>query len=482
MMQRLAWVVAAVSLGACTLTPPASAPLPSPPDHFLESANWVVAEPADKVSRSRWWTRFEDPTLNALQDEFSAENPSLKIALKRLEESREAARAAAGSLWPKLGLAVNATRTRTSAEAPAYSASRANPIDDFAAGVAVSYEVDVFGRLRASAASARALADAAAGDAAALELSLRADLVNDYFQIRALDAQLDVLERTVKADDRALTITENLSATGGGTPSDVAQARVQLENTRAQLADTRLRRSQTDHALSVLLGRAPANGRQPVNPLAAILQLPSVTPGQPSTLLQRRPDIAAAQRRVESARATVGIARSAYFPVFNLGAAIGRESTRRDTWFVSPARFWSVAPSIAVTLLDGGQRRALNRSALLGLEESTESYRRTVLVAYQEVEDQLAAVSELSAAQASTELSAQSAEVALTHAMHRYEAGASSFLEVATAQNALLNSRLAAITIQYRRIAATTALVRALGGNWASEQRDSDSGRRVPLN
>ena len=467
MMRLSTLALTAVTLGACTLTP-APTPLPAAPDRYIESGNWTVAEPADASPRQAWWTRFEDPVLNQLQDEFTHENPSLKIALSRLEEARETARLAAGSLWPKLGLSVNGARTRTSAEAPSYSPSRANPIDDYSAAVTLSYEVDVFGRVRASAASAQALAEAAAGDAAALELALRAELINDYFLIRSIDAQVEVLEQTVTADERALTITENLSAKGAGTQADVAQARSQLENTRAQLADARLRRSQTDHALAVMLGRPPASGHQPVNPLAVTLKLPTVSPGQPSTLLQRRPDIAAAQRRVASAREAVGIARSAYFPMFNLGAAIGRESTHTDAWFVSPARFWSVTPAIAATLLDGGQRRAQNRSAVHALEESTESYRRTVLTAYQEVEDQLVAVSELATAQASTELSAQSAEIALSHALHRYEGGASSYLEVASAQNALLNSRLAAITIQYRRIAATTLLVRALGGNWAS--------------
>jgi NodT family efflux transporter outer membrane factor (OMF) lipoprotein len=454
-------------VGACTLTPTPTPLLPTPPLRYAEGGQWVVAETADAAPGSVWWLRFEDPVLNDLQDEFSHGNPSLKIALDRLEEARQAARVAAGSLWPKLGLSVSGTRSRASAESPSYSPNRANPMDDVSAAVALSYEVDLFGRVRANAAGARALAQAAAGDAAAVELALRAELINDYFQIRAIDAQLAVLEQTVEADARALAITENLVANGAGMPSDVAQARSQLENTRAQLADARLRRSQADHALAVLLGRPPADAHQPYRPLPISVALPTVSPGQPSTLLQRRPDITAALRRVESARAAVGLARSAYFPVFNLGAALGRESTRTDTWFTAPARFWSVTPSIVATLLDGGQRRAQTRSAILALDEATENYRRTVLTAYQEVEDQLAAVRELDSAQTSAEISADSAAVTLGHALHRYEAGATSYLEVAVAQNALLNSRLTAITLQYRRIASLTFLVRALGGNWS---------------
>jgi NodT family efflux transporter outer membrane factor (OMF) lipoprotein len=454
-------------VGGCSLTPTTTPSLPTPPARYAEAGQWVVADTTAEGSRSAWWSRFEDPVLNDLQDDFSHGNPSLKIALDRLEEARQAARAAEGSLWPKLGLTVNGTRSRASADAPSYSPNRANPIDDLSAAVTLSYEVDLFGRVRANAAGARALAEAAAEDAAALELALRAELINDYFQIRAIDAQLVVLEQTVDADERALAITENLVASGAGMPSDIAQARSQLENTRSQLADARLRRAQADHALAVLLGHPPVEAHQPIHPLPARVSLPAVSPGQPSTLLQRRPDIAAALHRVESARAAVGLARSAYFPVFNLGAALGRESTRSDTWFTAPARFWSVTPAMVATLLDGGQRRAQTRSAVLALEESTENYRRTVLTAYQEVEDQLAAVRELDTAQASAEISADSAAITLSHALHRYEAGATSYLEVAVAQNALLNSRLTAITLQYRRIVSLTLLVRAMGGNWS---------------
>jgi NodT family efflux transporter outer membrane factor (OMF) lipoprotein len=455
------------AVGACTLTPPATPALPTPPVRYAEVGAWIAASPADETPRNAWWSRFGDPAVNELQDELSQGNPTLKIALDRLEEARQTARVAAGSLWPKLGLSVAATRSQASAESPSYSPNRANPIEDLSAAVTLSYEVDLFGRVRANAASARALAEAAAGDAAAVELALRAELINDYFQIRAIDAQLAVLEQTVDADARALTITENLVANGAGMPADIAQARSQLENTRAQLADARLRRSQSDHALAVLLGHPPVEAHQPVHPLPSTVPLPTVSPGLPSTLLQRRPDIAAAMRRVESARAAVGLARTAYFPVFSLGAALGRESTRTDTWFTGPARFWSLTPAMVATILDGGQRRAQTRGAVLALEESTENYRRTVLSAYQEVEDQLAAVRELDSAQASAEISAQSAEITLRHALHRYEAGAASYLEVAVAQNALLNSRLTAITLQYRRIASLTLLVRALGGSWS---------------
>ena len=465
-MRMCTLLLGLMPLAACTLTPTTAA-MPTPvPAVYAEAGEWIAAEPADAAPKGPWWTRFDDPALNLLQGQLTEGSLSLKIALARLEAAQATAQAATGALWPKITAGVTGLRAETSAHAPSYSALRPNPADDFTAGGSLSYEIDLFGRVRASARSAQALEAAAAGDLASLELALRAELTNDYFQLRAIDAEVEVLTHTLADDQKAFDITDRLYRGGAVPSSDVSQSRSQLENAQTQLSTARLRRAQTEHALAVLLGHNPSEWHLPYAPLPPTVSLPPVAPGQPSTLLQRRPDVAAAVRRVESANAAVGIARSAYFPVFTIGAALGRESTQSATWFEAPARFWSVAPSALVTLIDGGQRRAQVRGAKAALEEATDNYHRTVLSAYQDVEDSLAGVRELSDAQHSAERNAEAAHSTWTQAMHRYSAGATTYLEVAAAQNALLVARLNAISLEQGRIAATTQLVRALGGDW----------------
>jgi hypothetical protein len=467
-MRAMILVTCAAALAACSLKPSARPVSFVAPAQYAEAGQWQLAEPADESPKGDWWRRFDDVTLDQMQAALPAGNTSLKAAVARLEQARANARAAEGSLWPTVGLSVSHTKARTSVNAPTYSASRANPVSDYVATGMLSYEVDLFGRVRANTQSATALAQAAASDILVVELNVRAELTNDYFQIRAIDSQLEVLRHTIQADERAYALVEHLYQGGAATTSDLAQARTQLENARTQVAETLIRRSQTEHALAILLGHLPSEWHFEANPLPLTLKLPSVFAGQPSALLQRRPDIAAAERRVESARAGVGIARSAYFPVFSLGAALGRESTQPSHWFEAPARFWSIAPAATITLLDVGQRRARVKGAVAYLDEATQNYRRIVLTAYQEVEDQLAAVHGLTEAYDSAQQSVESARITHEQALHRFEAGATTYLEVTVAQNALLTARLSAISIEQRRIAATTLLIRALGGNWSS--------------
>ena len=466
-MKRVGWMALwTLSIGACTLAPAGQPPTIAVAESYAEVGQWVQAEPADAAPKGRWWLRFSDPTLDQLQSELTAGNPTIKIALARLEQARATAQSASASLWPRLSGSVASSRTKNSTVGPNYSPSRANPYTDFVAAGTVTYELDIFGRVRAAADSAHALADAAAGDAAAVELAIRAELTTTYFQLRAIDAQLETLRHTVADDEKALSITERLYAAGAVAISDVSQSRSQLENARTALEDSQLRRAQTEHAVATLLGQAPSQWHLRPSPLPGTVPLPSISTGLPSSLLQRRPDIAAAQRRVQSAGDAVGIARSTYFPSFTLGASLGRESLRSSQWFEAPARFWSVAPSAVVTLLDAGQRRAQVRLASATLDEATQNYRRVVLTAYQEVEDGLAARRALDAEQLSADANVSAAQVSLSQALNRYQAGASSYLEVASAQNNFLVLRLSAITIEQRRIAATTQLIRALGGDW----------------
>lgn len=465
-MRRLTLALAGLSVAACTLTPPAPLPVVAVGEHYAEAANWTVAQPADGADRGSWWLHFDDAQLNELEAALNDANPTLRIALARLEEAQASARAAAGAQWPKLSTAVGANRTQPSTQGPSYNPSRAGTYNDLSAGLALNYEPDLFGRLRAAAAGNRALAEAAAGDLRSLRLALAAELAADYFQLRILDSTVDALDVTVHDDERALALTEALFHGGALAVGDVAQSRAQLEAARTQQTQVRLQRVTTEHALAVLLGRAPSEWHLPAAPLPSAVTLPSVRPGQPSTLLQRRPDVAAAERRVAAAATAVGIAKSTYFPVFTLGAALGRESLESGTWFTAPARFWSVAPGAALTLLDGGQRRAQVAGASAALTEATESYRETVLGAYQEVEDNLARVRDLGVEQASAEANVAASETAWAQARHRYDAGAATYLEVAAAQNGRLTARLTALSVAQQRILATTQLVRALGGTW----------------
>ena len=462
---------AGIAFVALWLTGCATAPVPdlsaaSLPERYSWDESWAPAQPADSLPKGPWWERFADPSLNDLQRVAVRNSPAVKIALAHLDAARADAQAAAGALWPKIGITATHVRSRTSQEGPTYSPSRPNPGDDYNASVSLSYEIDLFGRIRSGAGAAAALAASAQADALAVDLAIRAEVTVTYFQLRSIDSQLDVVRESVAAQEKALQVLERQQSAGSATLGDVATARTQLESVRTLLADTQLRRSQTEHALAVLLGETPSNFHRPAAPLDRTMALPRVFPGLPSALLQRRPDIASAQRRVESASAAVGLARRAFFPVFSVGAALGRDSTRADHWFEAPARFWSLAPAAAATLLDGGQRRALVRRAVANLEESTESYRRTVLTANQEVEDQMAAVQLLEVAADSAAKSADAAWVSRTQALRRLDAGAATALEVASAQNAVLTARLNEIGITQRRISATVLLVRAVGGYW----------------
>jgi NodT family efflux transporter outer membrane factor (OMF) lipoprotein len=436
------------------------------PAQYAESGDWLPATPADTTDRGPWWAALNDSGLDALEQMLLDGSPTLKIGLSRLDEARATAAAASGAQWPRLAAGIGSTRAQTSTRGPAYSPNRADTYNDLSAAVSLSYEPDLFGRLRAAAASSRALAEASAGDQRSLELALQAELAGDYFTLRILDTTIDALTTTVHDDEKALQLTEALFHGGAIAAGDVAQAEAQLESARSQWINTRLQRAETEHALAVLIGRAPADWHLPPSPLPLPLTIPDIRPGLPSTLLQRRPDVAAAQRRVDSAAAAVGIARSTYFPVFTLGAALGRESMKSDSWFTAPARFWSIAPSAALTLLDGGQRRAQIAGASASLTEATESYRRVVLTAYQEVEDGLAQIRDLGTEQVRADANAAASEIALRQARRRFEGGATTYLEVAVAQNALLAARLASLSVTQRRIQATTELARALGGRW----------------
>ncbi|MBS0395864.1 MAG: efflux transporter outer membrane subunit, partial [Proteobacteria bacterium] len=375
-------------------------------------------------------------------------------------------RVARAALLPQLNAVASADRAKTSLNSPLYSATRPDIGNDFVAGLDLSWELDLFGRLRSAAAAARATAEATAGDAAALELRLRAELATDYFALRALDADVELLGRTVEDYGRALELTQHLYRGGAAALADVQQSTAQLAGARTQLEDARLRRAQAEHAIAVLMGRPPALFHLEPRPLAVTATVPVVGAALPSQLLERRPDIAAAERRVASANAAIGVARAAYFPVFSLSGVLGRESDAGSTWFEAPSRFWAAGAQGALAVFDAGRRRALSAGARAAYEEQVAHYRATVLTAYQEVEDNLAALRQLEREADSARAAVAATQGALEQANYRYRAGVVTYLEVVATENAALAARLAEVDIQSRRLTASVLLVRALGGDW----------------
>jgi NodT family efflux transporter outer membrane factor (OMF) lipoprotein len=331
----------------------------------------------------------------------------------------------------------------------------------------LSYEVDLWGRVRNAVTSAKASQQASAADLATLNLAIHAEVATDYFTLRAEDAQQILLDKTVVDYAQSLQLTQNLYNGGGAALADVAQAQAQLETAITQAADIRLQRSQSEHAIAVLLGENPSVFELPSNPLPLELAPPPIDPGLPSSLLERRPDVAAAERRVAAANAQIGVARAAYFPVFSLGSTAGFDSTSTSNWLTAPSRLWSIGPAAGLlTVFDAGRHRAQTAQARAVYDEQVADYRNTVLTAYQEVEDNLAALRQLQQESVSEAAAVTATGTALLQAQYRYKAGLVTYLEVATNENTALQAQLSNVIIALRRMNASVLLVKALGGGW----------------
>src|SRR5579875_364606 len=457
---------AAALLGACSLAPRYTPPQAERVEHFAEAGNWMPARPADRESRGPWWEMFDEPTLDELEQRLSRSSPDLRAAVARLAEARAVALRTRSDLFPTLDARASAARERSSGNAPLAALFGGKPFtyDDFAAGLDLAWEIDLFGRLRNTAAAARAEAEASAADLAAVELSLRAELATDYFALRGADATAQLLEDAVKDYDRAYEVTRNRYEEGIAAATDVDQADTQRQNARAQLAAVRLHRAELAHAIAVLIGEPPSRFILPPGPLAG--SAPAVDPGLPSTLLERRPDVARAERAVAAANAEIGVARAAWFPVFSLSGAAGYESTLASSWLAAPSRFWSVGPAGTLPLVDAGARLAGTREAWAAYDEAVAAYRKTTLTAYQEVEDSLAALHHLAEERRADEAAAASAKRSAHHADERYAGGVADYLEVTSTHTAALQAERAALAARVAELNATIALVRATGGGW----------------
>lgn len=456
----------------CTVGPNYHRPSAPVTPEFKEAAGWQPAQPVDQEKRGDWWQAYGDPELSALEEKVSVSNQSLKITVAQYTEARAIVKYQRANYFPFLSASPGATRLRNSENRATYFPGITNQYNDFTLPLDVSWEPDVWGRIRRTVRAARENAQASAADVVNVRLSLQAELALDYFQMRGLDEQSYILNQTVAAYEKSLQLNLDLLHAGLGSQLDVEQARTQLDATRTQAEDVGVARAQDEHAIAVLMGQPPATLTIPSR--VAVYTPPSIPPGLPSQLLERRPDVATAERQMAAANEQIGIARAAYYPNFSLSGIGGVESAQPGTWFTGPSTFWSVGLSAADTLIDWGQRRALNTEAQANYDGTVANYRQTVLTAYQEVEDNLAALRILQR-EAQTEMqTVASAERQEAIATKLYRQGLDTYLNVIQAQSVVLSNQITAASIVTRRMTASVLLIKALGGGWSATQLPKD--------
>ena len=454
---------AAAILAGCSFAPPYKVPPTPTPTAFKETGPWAPATPADDAPRGQWWLTYGDPTLTDLEAKVLSGNPSLAAALARYDEASAIVRQAKSQLYPQVNGNALATTNKQSAERPLRVGGPSYYADNQVYASA-SYELDLWGRVRNQVALQRANAQASAADMASTRLSLQADVADDYLNLRGLDAQARLLQRTTAAYQKALSLTQDRFSGGAVSGLDVDQARTQLETAKAQQADIAAQRALMEHAIAALVGVPASSFSLP--PKDTLPIVPRIPASAPSALLQRRPDIAAAERRVASANAQIGVSRAAYYPTISLTADAGLENAGQANLLNASNGFWTLGPSLAVALFDGGLRKAQVEQARAALAEAGDNYRSTVLGAFQEVEDNLALCNNLAVEAERQSAAVTSARAAEDLALFRYQQGATTYLDVVTAQTQTLTAERADLELAARRLRATVDLVRALGGDW----------------
>jgi len=466
MSRRAALVgLAALVLGGCMVGPEYTKPSVPMTPAYKEADGWKVAQPSDALPRGRWWELFGDPDLHALEEQVAAANQNLKIAEARLREARAQVRFNRAALFPTISTTFGPRVLRESANQPFLSPGVARGTSgDLLFSLDLSYEVDLWGRVRRTVAAAKQEAQATAADLETARLSLQAELAMDYFELRAADAQKQLLDETVTAFEAALRLTQNRFQGGAAPKSDVAQAQTQLDTTRAQATDVTVQRAQLEHAIAILIGKPPADFGVPPRPLDT--RPPDIPAGLPSQLLERRPDIAAAERRVAEANERIGIAKAAYYPTIMLNASVGFEGSSFGNLLNASSLLWAVGASITQTIFDGGRRRATSDAARAVYDETVASYRQTTLTAFQQVEDNLATLRILEQEAREQRRAVESSQQSLELFINRYRGGVDNYLQVITAQTATLSNQRTEIDILRRRIGASVLLVKALGGGW----------------
>jgi NodT family efflux transporter outer membrane factor (OMF) lipoprotein len=459
-------VLSVLVLAGCTVGPKYRRPAAEVPAAYKEVGDWKPAQPNDQNLGGNWWELFQDPQLNALELQVNVSNQNLKAAEAQYTQARALVRYSRASYFPTIDGGASATRNKISNNRPPSLTTNGATYSDFQIPFELSYELDVWGRVRRTVESNRDQAQASAADLATVNLSMHTQLALDYFQARTLDAEQQLLNSTVSQYEQALQLIETRYAGGLASDLEVEQARTQLETTRAEAIDVGVARAQNEHAVAVLIGKPPAEFSLAALPLTA--PPPPIPAGLPSELLERRPDIAAAERHMASANAQIGVAKAAYYPTISLGGAGGFESGVITTLLSGPSALWSVGGSAIAPIFDGGRRRANVDQATAAYDQTVANYRQTVLTGFQQVEDNVAAlrVLEHEAQVQNTAVVAAQKYVALANT--RYTGGVTSYLEVTTAQSAALSDEVTAVNILGRRMVNAVLLVQALGGGWDS--------------
>ena len=469
---RLATLCAMAILffAGCTVGPNYVHPTAEVPADFKETpANWKQAQPSDAISKGKWWEIYQDPQLDELEEKINVSNQTLKAEQEQFAQARAALRITRSNLYPEVTTTPSVSRTHLATNQPNFNSTlETTDFNTFSIPVDVSYEVDLWGRVRRTVEASRSEAQATGADLANVSLSLHAELAGDYFQLRGLDAQKQLLDSTVVSFQKALDLTQTRFHGGLASAVDVAQAKTILDTTRAESTDVGVQRAAFEHAIAVLIGKPASQFSLPPIPLT--VPPPVIPSGLPSDLLERRPDISAAERRVQEQNAQIGVARAAYFPQVTLNGTGGFESTAFTTLLQGPSGFWMLGGQAAEYLFDGGARRGASEQAKAAWNQSVDNYRQTVLVAFQEVEDNLAALRILEDEADQEAEAVTSAEHSLSLSLTRYRGGVANYLEVTTAQSAALADEVTAVNILTRRLAASVLLVKALGGGWNVSQ------------
>ncbi len=461
-------LAAAAMLSGCALAPPLKIPAVPTAAAYKEAGPWIPAQPADGLSRGDWWKLYGDPDLNALQMRLIEHSPDLAAALSRYDQAKAVSDQMRSGLFPSLALGADTERDGLSNMRPLRPANSANNYNSFTGGVQANYELDLWGRIRNEVTAARAEAQAYQADLESARLSLQAQLADDYIVLRGLDQQIALLNETVSAYEKALALTEARHAGGIAAGLDVARAQTQLDTSRSLAEQTLALRAVSEHAIAALIGTSASEFS--VAPRVTPLMLPQVPVGVPSTLVQRRPDIAAAERRIAASNANVGVARAAFFPSVTLSAALGYQSTQAGNWITAPNTFWSIGPSLLFSLFDAGKRKAQVAQAQAALDESGSLYRAVVLTAFQQVEDSLALTHHYRIAATEEHAAVTAAQRSLDLSLTQYREGAASYLDVVTSQTVTLQSELTALDLDTRELRASVQLIRALGGAWTPAQ------------
>ena len=450
----------AMLLASCAMGPDYRRAQTVTPPAYKESKDWKIATPRDGVARGKWWEIFADTQLNALADKVNPSNQSLRLAEAQYRRAQALTQAARASLFPSLSASLGVTRSGSATRRAA---------TNYNLGANAGWDADLWGRVRRNVESSEASAAATAADLESVRLLVQSELVINYLQLRVLDTQKKLLDETAVAFAKSLELTQNRYKAGLAGRVDVAQAEAQLKSTQAQSIDTGVQRAQLEHAIAVLLGASPAEFTLPPAPIKAAV--PAIPTGLPSELLERRPDIAAAERRVAAANAQIGVAKAAFYPSLTLSGSAGFQSSSFARWLTVPSRVWSLGPELALSLFDGGQRKALTDQALASYDASVATYRQTVLNAFQDVEDNVAALRLLEQEANVQEEAVRAARQAVELTTNQYKAGLVSYLNVVSVQTTLLSNERTALSLMGRRLTAAALLVRALGGGWTVDNR-----------